>query len=381
MKKAKAKRVLLSLVACVLSFVLLEAGLRIYFAFKIGPDMLFGRTSARNRTFTALDHDKKCAGYSKYYPHQTRNDFDPDTGKPFAVTINSAGFRGRDFNAHKPPGVTRIVTLGASSTFGFHDRDNETYPAYLEEILNSQAAEGGRFEVINLGIPHLVSEQNVELFQAEALPLKPDVVTFYEGLNDCAVERVDALRKGLARVSLGRAVLHWLRDRSLLVACLDDMRQKMKRNKETCSKADLERDGRAASRRFLGNLERIRDECRQRGILFVVGNQQMKSNLIPREQLKGMTYQEEAERVQAMFTESGELKGAARDFIIHRSLMADLAEWAAANGVPLADVIHALDQDRETLTTKVHINAAGNRIVAGEFARVIRAQLETRQAE
>ena len=33
--------------------------------------------------------------------------------------------------------MIRIVTLGASSTFVFHDRDNETYPYYLEQILNN----------------------------------------------------------------------------------------------------------------------------------------------------------------------------------------------------------------------------------------------------
>ena len=41
-----------------------------------------------------------------------------------------------------------------------------------------------RVEVINLGIPHLRSNHVLALFLAEALPLGPDVITYYQGSND-----------------------------------------------------------------------------------------------------------------------------------------------------------------------------------------------------
>jgi len=53
----------------------------------------------------------------------------------------------------------RVVTLGASSTFGFHNRDDQTYPRQLENLLNQEARGSTRYEVINLGIPHLTSDE------------------------------------------------------------------------------------------------------------------------------------------------------------------------------------------------------------------------------
>lgn len=79
-----------------------------------------------------------------------------------------------------------MVTLGASSTFGYYTRDDETYPHYLERYLSQRLAAGSRAEVINLGIPHLRSEEILALFRAEGLPLDPDVVTVYLGANDSA---------------------------------------------------------------------------------------------------------------------------------------------------------------------------------------------------
>jgi hypothetical protein len=113
-------------------------------------------------------------------------DHDPITNEAFRGSINSRGFRGGEFDESKELGVTRIVTLGSSSTFGYYDRDNETYPYYLEQKLNQRLAGTARFEVINLGIPHLRSEEILALFYAEAIPLHPDVITFYEEVNDAA---------------------------------------------------------------------------------------------------------------------------------------------------------------------------------------------------
>ncbi len=73
----------------------------------------------------------------------------------FVVGINEQGFRGRNFGP-KSPGVVRVVTLGASSTFGFYNRDHETYPHQLEQVLNERC-DSQHFEVLNLGIPHSIA--------------------------------------------------------------------------------------------------------------------------------------------------------------------------------------------------------------------------------
>src|SRR6185295_7016799 len=111
----------------------------------------------------------------------------PDGHGQFPVRINNHGFRGGDFTIDKPPGTFRILTLGASSTFGYHDRDDETYPVLLERQLNRTADDGRRYEVINFGVPHATTDNTLALFLAEGVALSPDLVTFYEGANDAAV--------------------------------------------------------------------------------------------------------------------------------------------------------------------------------------------------
>src|SRR5262245_64249912 len=64
---------------------------------------------------------------------------------------NSAGFRGRDYEKPKPPGVFRIVIAGDSVTMGSGVEDDEAYPALLERALEARH-EPRRYEVLNLGL-------------------------------------------------------------------------------------------------------------------------------------------------------------------------------------------------------------------------------------
>ena len=156
--------------------ILLEILLRLYFAIKIGPDVFFYGTRFYKSVITIEDralnyaekernvvlHENQNNNYSKYYPHQTRFDKDVN-GKRFIVTINNKGFRGIDIETRKARNVLRIVCLGASSTFGYGNRDQETYPYYLQTILNADKdkidlTRFNSIEVINLGIPHLDSK-------------------------------------------------------------------------------------------------------------------------------------------------------------------------------------------------------------------------------
>jgi len=49
------------------------------------------------------------------------------------VRINKFGFRGRDFALEKPQEVFRIITMGESSTFGFHVSDDNAWPYLINE--------------------------------------------------------------------------------------------------------------------------------------------------------------------------------------------------------------------------------------------------------
>ena len=121
-------------------------------------------------------------GYNKFQPNTTRHM--SVLGRIIGMKINSDGFRSpRDFVKPKPAGVVRIAALGGSSTFGYGDTDDETYPRYLEEGLR-QRFPGRNVEVINLGIPTLRMNNILALARHELPALQPDLITFYEGYNN-----------------------------------------------------------------------------------------------------------------------------------------------------------------------------------------------------
>ena len=133
---------------------------------------------------TVYTHENARGGYLKFFPNEAKYHKDVDTGEVFSVGINSRGFRGPEFETEKPPGTMRVLTLGASSTFGMWNRDHETYPQQLQIELNDRCHDDVRFEVINFAIPHAIADQIRSMFLAEGMGLTPDIVTFYEGRND-----------------------------------------------------------------------------------------------------------------------------------------------------------------------------------------------------
>ena len=101
------------------------------------------------------------------------------------ATINALGFRGPDFEPRKPGGTFRVVCLGESSTFGFHNRDTDTYPYLLQQLAESQPR-AVRVEVINAGFPYYNSGSILSLLQSEIFSYDPDVLTIYSAYNDAA---------------------------------------------------------------------------------------------------------------------------------------------------------------------------------------------------
>ena len=378
------KKLLFWLIILAAPLFALELGLRTYFAFQLGSSTFFYGTSVnREKGGDAHSGDLQLLdGYFKYHPHQERFTRDRQSGRLIRVTINSSGFRGRDFDPHKEPHVTRVITLGSSSTFGFSDHDDETYPYYLEQLLNRDAPHGHRFEVLNLGIPHLESEQILALFENEALPLHPDVVTFYEGVNDTwrspVLFKKTSHAPGVVRTTLRRSsplhrVFAWSKNHFISMMVADSFLNRRKNARFT--EADVEAHMRGKSEEFLSHVSAIYEECRRNGITFVVGSQQAQSMTLDRKSIKGVTYQEEVDLVRGKLAHGGHIDAFQLDFLTHAVLMRDLKEWAASNHVPCADVISAMDERRDCLVSWVHLNPEGNRIVAGVFAQTILAQV------
>jgi len=94
----------------------------------------------------------------------------------YAVGVNALGARGQEHNAIKPPGVFRIVCVGASNVYGHLMNDEQTWPAQLEAQFNAESP--GRYEVWNFGTPGYVAAQMAVIAREAVSKLKPDLVVF-----------------------------------------------------------------------------------------------------------------------------------------------------------------------------------------------------------
>jgi hypothetical protein len=369
----------------ILCVLLIELVTRSFFAWRVGPSVFkYGtpfyrpattnsnRVGASDQIRTVQMHEKELAGYSKYQSREVRYDVDRETGERYQVTINNLGFRGRDIQVEKRPNVIRVVTLGASSTFGYYSRDAYTYPVQLEGMLNKSGVQ--EFEVINLGIPHLTATEIGALFEAEALPLQPDVVTFYEGNNDSA--KLWEFLRGEPQKSTLKSVTEFFGRYLVSVGLVNSTLAESDKGPQHVE-SELETAATRVSKHFLDALENISAECERRGILFIVSNQQKRSDIFEREKFAGVTMQDELDLIKIKIAKSQPLSRNEHRFFVQMILMDDLENWATSAGLPFADAISALDQERDNILTHVHLSKRGNEVVAQQLSKTILENLNS----
>jgi lysophospholipase L1-like esterase len=314
---------------------------------------------------------QELGGYTKFFPNENKSTKDVDTGERIPVTINAQGFRGKDFRQEKAPGVIRVLTLGASSTFGFYNRDSETYPYQLEKLLNERCGGNVHFEVINFAIPHATSANIAAMFTAEGIKLAPDVVAFYEGRNDSVLSHKP---KGMLD-KFYSVMVH----RLLLVAFIDQtvVGERVSLTDPSLKLGPLMDE---RSRVFLTNLTTLLDASRSVGSKFIVVSQQATSHSpLPgakqeRLKLRGITYEQEAGEISRRMATNKEVTSFEYSLLIHQRLMNDMKQWANKRNVPYVDVIGALNQDRHLLLSWVHLHPDANRVVAERISEPIMRQ-------
>jgi lysophospholipase L1-like esterase len=91
------------------------------------------------------------------------------------VHMNSDGFRDREYEISKPPGVMRILGIGDSVMFGQGVSQEKMYLTVLEKRLN-QMYKSVKWEVINAGIPGYNTVMEVESLKEKGLKYGPDIV-------------------------------------------------------------------------------------------------------------------------------------------------------------------------------------------------------------
>ncbi|HEV7991909.1 MAG TPA: hypothetical protein VGP25_08795 [Gemmatimonadaceae bacterium] len=103
------------------------------------------------------------------------------------ITIDSLGHRRTPQPTQPATPVARVFLYGGSTMWGEPQREQRTIAAEVARRLQPLAGPGARIEVTNVGETAYVFTQ--ELIQLELdlrAGLRPDVVVFYDGINDVA---------------------------------------------------------------------------------------------------------------------------------------------------------------------------------------------------
>lgn len=96
--------------------------------------------------------------------------------------LDSLGFRGPEIARIPPPGTIRVMTLGASETFGLLESPGREFPRQLQDSLNAQRGRSGtgpRFEVVNAALPGMYLPTAIRSVQRYLAGLAPDAILFY----------------------------------------------------------------------------------------------------------------------------------------------------------------------------------------------------------
>ncbi|WP_170399404.1 SGNH/GDSL hydrolase family protein [Ruegeria arenilitoris] len=164
-----AVRFLQLLAICLVCLLVLEVFARLYVSY-------FWTETKKSYFMDSGEVRGRLASHT-YLPYIPAPSYKTDTNRH-----NSLGFRGEEIAPEKPTGITRIVAIGGSTTYGSHVNDyTQSYPAQLGALLN---ADTRGFEVVNAGVPGWVSTENLINLQTRVLPLDPDIVILFQGRNE-----------------------------------------------------------------------------------------------------------------------------------------------------------------------------------------------------
>lgn len=99
---------------------------------------------------------------------------------------NQLGYRNPEIELPKPQGVFRILALGGSTTYSTSTEAGLSYPALLQKILREEYGYP-HVEVINGGGSGYTTWEILANFEFRGLELEPDMILYYEAVNDLVV--------------------------------------------------------------------------------------------------------------------------------------------------------------------------------------------------
>ena len=196
---------MLMLVSVGIALLLLEFGIRLFF-----PQPL----NYYNFTFVQAEGAGEMVLGAELYSGKKRmgnGPYRPNLSMQFggvAVNINSHGWRDSEYSLQKPDGITRIMVVGDSVTFGYGVQLEEMFTKVLEQELNRQGDR--RYEVISQGGAGANTYYQRNAIRINAPIYTPDLVILAFNLNDILPKQI--FRKAAdsssdIRQSISRAIL------------------------------------------------------------------------------------------------------------------------------------------------------------------------------
>ncbi len=141
------------------------------------------------------------------------------------VLVSPDGFRGGPLERPKSPGTIRVFALGASTTFGWGVREEDTYHQVLARMLNDTARARGaaeRYEIVNAGVIGFNLRQALRYMRRIGTRWQPDGFIVAYTFNDAWNRFGSAGAPPLGRVLAGVRAKNLLR-RSALYDWLVDL--------------------------------------------------------------------------------------------------------------------------------------------------------------
>jgi lysophospholipase L1-like esterase len=280
------------------------------------------------------------------------------------ASINSLGFRGPDFQAIKPTGTLRIICLGGSSTFGFHNQDTGTYPVQLQNLLN-QNHRNITVEVINAGFPYYTTGSILSLLQEEILNYGPDILTLYSAANDTGWP----LKTGGIN-----STITWLKEHSIVFFLIDYFIYRVQTSKifrriipQSIDHDEFNDNLAQISMRYRKNVKMIVTIAKRNSIPIILIKQPMTSD----KKYISYTYEEEYNEIMDKFQKNQPVTIKESLLIKHYYLTKELERIAIEEDLPMVDNIAIADRDRSRLASWVHLTEEANLLLSQSLKLVI----------
>lgn len=117
-----------------------------------------------------------------------------------AFSINSFGFRDKEYSPTKPDETLRIAVVGDSVTFGKGVDQDKTYAKVLERKLNGDCTQ--HIEVLNFGVYAYNTFREYAAIKEQVMHFNPDLIVMLYVLNDPELDIDLGLNKTVKQKSL-----------------------------------------------------------------------------------------------------------------------------------------------------------------------------------